>query len=63
MYESEIFFPLPFKKTKTFLLQMSSFIIQTVTDFWPTAIADVIAALQPQNIPSANVRYFISCEM
>lgn len=35
---------------------MSSFIINTITDFWPTAVADIIGALQPQNIPNANVR-------
>ncbi|KFM72623.1 Importin-13, partial [Stegodyphus mimosarum] len=35
-------------------IAMSSFIIQTITDFWPTAISDLTNAFQPQNIPDAS---------
>ncbi|GFT50399.1 importin-13 [Nephila pilipes] len=35
-------------------IAMSSFIIQTITDFWPSAISDLTSAFQPHNIPNAN---------
>lgn len=35
-------------------ITMSSFIIQTITDFWPSAISDLISAFQPCNIPNTS---------
>ncbi|KAG8185093.1 hypothetical protein JTE90_029705 [Oedothorax gibbosus] len=35
-------------------IAMSSFIIQTITEFWPTAVTDLTSAFQPQNIPNAS---------
>ncbi|XP_015919621.1 importin-13 [Parasteatoda tepidariorum] len=33
---------------------MSSFIIKTITDFWPSAISDIVKGFQPHNIPNAS---------
>ncbi|XP_054707972.1 importin-13-like [Uloborus diversus] len=35
-------------------IAVSSFIIQTIADFWPSAIQDLMNAFQPQNIPNAS---------
>ncbi|GFY54023.1 importin-13 [Trichonephila inaurata madagascariensis] len=35
-------------------ITMSSFIIQTIADFWPSAISDLISAFQPCNIPNTS---------
>ncbi|GIX84233.1 importin-13 [Caerostris extrusa] len=35
-------------------IAMSSYVIQTIDTFWPSAISDLISALQPQNIPNAS---------
>lgn len=33
---------------------LSWYIFQTVTDFWPTAISDLMSAFQPQNVPTVK---------
>ncbi|XP_023214869.1 importin-13-like [Centruroides sculpturatus] len=38
----------------TKILCLSSYIIHTLPEHWPSAISDVISSLQPQNIPSVT---------